>query len=156
MFGNMFKSIFKMGEKQSSKNNFKIMQVENDIRILNECLTIIDNTDKLDTFFSRWDLVEKKLDVLLEAEQKGLAHGISQINNNLLENKTNLFIRVAERNYERMISDIQKLKTAKGKINRIDKYLREIMRYDSLYRMYRYDLYLGIVARARELKEQLK
>ncbi len=102
------------------------MQVDNDLRILNDCINLMQSTNNLETFFSRYELAIQKS---LALEQAGTNLNPIMTSQAIMQSKNSNLERILQTIYEKELTAINGLKTNKGKINRIDKLLETLSNY---------------------------
>lgn len=102
------------------------METQNDLRILNDCINLMQTTNNFDTFFSRYELAMKKSSTL---ESAGLNINPDITSQALMQLKNSNLERILQTAYEKELSSINGLKTTKGKINRINKFLETLSKY---------------------------
>lgn len=104
------------------------MQMQNDIRILNDCIDIINTTNNLDTFFSRYEQAIQIILTLEQAKQSGLSVNTSITSDYIfsLKRRADLVLQIS---YNKEMEQINSLKTATGKRNRIDKFISSLLKY---------------------------
>lgn len=110
-------------------------QIKNDLRIMNDCLDLIESTKNLETYFSRAELGMQKALTLQQAKQagiKGLAnadHIVQTFFNAVHSCKGS----VLKRSFEAEKAKIAGLTTPRGKCNRWIKYLELLKSYEDEY-----------------------
>ena len=120
-------------ELQSIKRHYSPMTAKQDIRILQDCATQIQTTTNFETYFMRKELGIQKATILWEAEQakvKGVKH-TSQLVQNFQNAAEHGKVRILLAAYENTLADTQIMKTTKGKVNRWNKLIDAISRYQS-------------------------
>ena len=111
-----------------------IQQAENDLRIIKDCVAIIENTTQPDTFFMRLHLMIEKAKHLQTLEKYIGFHNatpsaaLDEALNNYQESIKLFLIRYFSDTFDKA----EKLKTDKGKYNKYKKF------YDSLQEYYCY------------------
>ena len=108
----------------------KYSQVRNELRILVESYEIAASTVNCETFCMRFELMQEKAHTLLSAESNNV-RGIKQLNCHdfcvTLLNNSQVIKRRFLIDYEHSeFQSMEKLKTSKGKINRLKKILTEL------------------------------
>ena len=104
-------------------NAYSNIQAQNDLRILNDCINLMKSTNNFETFFNRYELAMRTALTLQQAQQTGINIGDFTTSNQIIELKQNNLERILQSTYTKELAAINNLKTAKGKINRIDKLL---------------------------------
>lgn len=54
----------------NKKPSLSVIELQNDLRILNDCASLIEKTVNPDVFFSRFDLYYEKLSILADAQKR--------------------------------------------------------------------------------------
>lgn len=126
-------------------------QAQDDLRILNDCTKLMQTTTNFETFFSRYELAMKKA---LALQQSGMNVGNFTKSNQIIELKQNNLERILQTTYNKEISAINGLKTAKGKINRTNKLLDMLSQYSNELEVV--NGYSKIVNNLKELQKELK
>ncbi len=130
---------------------YSAMQADGDLRILNDCINLMQSTTNFETFFNRYELAIQKS---LTLEQAGINLNSSMASQAIIQLKINNLERILQATYEKEISAINSLKTTKGKINRINKFLESLLTYkDDLKTV---NNYKNIVISFNELKKELR
>lgn len=127
------------------------IEIQNDLRILNDCIKLMQTTNNFETFFNRCELAMQKSSAL---ESTGLNINPEMTLQAILQLKNSSLERILQTVYEKELSSINSLKTTKGKISRIDKLLETLSKY-------REDLisvsnYKKIVLNLHKLKKELE
>ena len=111
-----------------------IQQAENDLRIIKDCIAIVENTTKPDTFFMRLHLMIEKANHLQSFEKYINFYNaipsaaLDEVSNNYQEAIRLFLIRYFSDTFDKA----EKMKTDKGKYNKYKKF------YDSLQSYYCY------------------
>ena len=102
-------------------------QAVNDMRIIDDSLQIMETTSDIDTFLSRYETAMRGALTLEQAKKAGvpiaLAEGFAQSLANAKEKALN---GVLYRSFKKELSEIGKLKTESGKLNRINRYQEKL------------------------------
>ena len=102
-------------------------QAVNDMRIIDDSLQIMETTSDIDTFLSRYETAMRCALTLEQAKKAGvpiaLAEGFAQSLANAKEKALN---GVLYRSFKKELSEIGKLKTESGKLNRINRYQEKL------------------------------
>lgn len=118
-----------MTEKQLKETTN--LMVENDIRIIQDCIRLIENTVNPETYFSRFQLMLERTSHLVKIEKyvdfSGTLPSIAV--KEIEMNKDISDFEFCKRYYSQMCIKISNLKTQKGKDNRIMKYFADIEPY---------------------------
>lgn len=121
----------------NKKPSLSVIELQNDLRILNDCASLIEKTVNPDVFFSRFDLYYEKLSILADAQKRkivvvkgdNIAKKYSKLNTPTAKAyKINTFIK---RYWDSTCSKSQKLKTEKGKNNCFENFKSSLSNYDS-------------------------
>ena len=125
---NYDKIVFSKQQILDTANNIYVPRI---IEIFNDSAELVDNTLVPDTFFFRLDLATEKLQQLANVEELIVFDSpLPSVSLNNLINKYELYIQqFLERYIKNCTIEIDELKTQKGKINKIEKYLSEIYLY---------------------------
>jgi len=113
-----------------------IEQAQNDMRIFDDCATLINSTVKPDVFFSRLDLAESTLDHLVTLEPYmnqikciQLEASMSDLMNKFQEEKDSYTTDFLYRYYASVKEKADGLKTEKGKQNQFQKFYESLEPY---------------------------
>ena len=113
-----------------------IEQAQNDMRIFDDCATLINSTVKPDVFFSRLDLAESTLDHLVTLEPYmnqikciQLDASMSDLMNKFQEEKDSYTTDFLYRYYASVKEKADGLKTEKGKQNQFQKFYESLEPY---------------------------
>lgn len=121
----------------NKKPSLSVIELQNDLRILNDCASLIEKTVNPDVFFSRFDLYYEKLSILADAQKRkivvvkgdNIAKKYSKLNTPTAKaDEINTFIK---RYWDSTCSKSQKLKTEKGKNNCFENFKSSLSNYDS-------------------------
>lgn len=143
---------------QRSINNMRMsytgQQAVNDMRIIDESLAIMEKTCNIDTFLSRYDMAMRCVLTLKQAKKAGipiaLQDGFSQ---SLANAKGQLLASVLYRSFNKELSEIKKLKTEHGMLNRIDKYQEKLKgMYKDVFEFVAEDAYKDVLQKLDFLK----
>lgn len=108
------------------KQTYTVADLQNELRILNDCADLIEKTVNPDVFFPRYNLYYEKLSLLAEAQKKKLVkiQGDNIVKKyaklNTEEAKIDLINAFIKRYWDSTCSKADKLKTEKGKNSRFD------------------------------------
>lgn len=105
------------------------MQADNDMRILQDSLQIIKKTSNLDTFFSRYDIAMQKALTLEQANKASVRIYLPTTPQTIVAYKKRRLQQLLPIIYEKEMQGINGLKTTKGKLNRLDKFLELLNKY---------------------------
>lgn len=114
-------------------------QVQNDVRILQESLHLVQQATDFDTFFMRLELSQKKALTLLQAVQAG-CKGISnkqqmvQGCEAVLSNVQNAKIVFLDNSYKKETASAMQLKTKAGQHKRLCAYLEHLQSHEDQFR----------------------
>lgn len=118
------------------KSPFTINNLQNELRILNDCANLIEKTTNPDVFFPRFDLYYEKLSLLAEAQKQKI---ITVQGDNILEKYSKLNTPEAKvdgintfikRYWDSTCSKAENLKTEKGKNNCFDNFKDTLFHYN--------------------------
>lgn len=110
---------------------YTIQQARDDIRIMQDCLNIIEETEDIKTFFDRHDLALRNASTLEKAIKSGVPIPISKdITKTILDIKYEMRDVMLMRSYSKFLLGLDGLKTPKGKINRLNKYVDLLNEYE--------------------------
>lgn len=124
----------KPAQKKSSGTtpNPYMMQAENDIRIIQETLPILDTTTKPDVFFSRLDLLKQTgLDLQSIEPYVSLTVSPTQAIREMMNNEQEVIYQFIVRYFNSVWSYAETLKTDKGKNNQYQKFYDTMMSYSN-------------------------
>ena len=124
----------KPAQKKSSgaAPNPYMMQAENDIRIIQETLPILDTTTKPDVFFSRLDLLKQTgLDLQSIEPYVSLTVSPTQAIREMMNNEQEVIYQFIVRYFNSVWSYAETLKTDKGKNNQYQKFYDTMMSYSN-------------------------
>ena len=111
-------------KRYSSKN-----QLDDTLRIVEECRLIVKSTNNFETLISRLELGTQHSYVLKQYEQIGAYKNKPHANDYLdffIGQKENILLLAINDTYNEMLEKSDKLKTEKGKTNRIISYFSEL------------------------------
>lgn len=112
----------------SMRTAYSPMQVQDDIRVLNDCINLLCTTTNLDTFFSRYELASKKIMTLEQAKAAGIPINMSITSDYVMTLKKRAD-EVLQATYDKELKEIDALKTVTGKKNRLDKFILHLSEY---------------------------
>jgi len=113
---------------RSMRTAYSPMQAQEDVRILNDCINLLLTTTNLDTFFSRYELALQKIMTLEQAKAAGILMNLPITSDYVMSLKGRAD-EVLQSTYDKELKEIDKLKTADGKKNRIDKFILHLSEY---------------------------
>lgn len=130
----------------------------NDIRIIQESLDIMEKTFDIDTFLSRYDTAMRSALTLKQAKQAGIPIATSDdLTDSLVKVKKEQLGKVLERSFNKEKEEINKLKTPKGKLNRLEKYRAKLEEhYEDEFEFYAPDSYNKIIENLDLLKKEIE
>lgn len=103
---------------------YSSVQLENDMRILQESIDLMRNTKNIETFLSRSDLAQRTSLTIEQAIMAGVrVKEKFPLSKDILNLKIELLPKLLEASYLKIQHDASKLKTDKGKLGRYEKYL---------------------------------
>jgi len=107
-----------------------LAQFDNGIRIIQDCMEIIQSTHNFDTFFMRKELSYEKLQTLREdCPNEELEESIREFQRSF---ETLMLIQEAEflhRSFDKLIESVDSVKTDKAKLRRFHEYMSLMERY---------------------------
>lgn len=136
----------------SMRSSYSPIQAQNDIRILNDSISLIQTTSNLETFFSRYELAMQKIQTLEQAKRSGMNINIPITSSYLISLK-NHADNVLQATYNNELRKINDLKTSNGKQNRIDKFIDFLSEYKDEFEFS--DTYKNILSDLNSLKKEL-
>ncbi len=137
----------------SMRTAYSPVQAQSDIRILNDCVDLLQNTENLETFFSRFELAMRKAYTLDQAKAAGISISTSITPKYILSLKKERADYVLQCAYTNELKKIATLKTSTGKMNRIDKFINSISGYQTTFEFS--DTYENIINDLNLLKKKL-
>ena len=132
-------------------------QALNDMRIIDESLAVMEKTSNIDIFLSRYDTAMRCALTLEKAKKAGtpiaLPDGFSQ---SLVNAKNKALEGVLYRSFQKELDEINKLKTDKGKLNRVNKYQEKLEgMYEDVFEFVAEDAYNDVLQKLELLKKEL-
>lgn len=113
---------------------YTAVQAQNDSRIIEDCLRLMETTEDLDTFYSRYELGMRHALTIQQAETVGIQTGVRGDPVQVVTDKKAAQSGPALiRSYEKMRNGAEQLKSASGKKGRYIKYLELLHRYAHEY-----------------------
>lgn len=94
-----------------------------------ETIYLLENTEKPDTFFSRYDFLILTLTRLIEADAPNKKHAqmLAEYKNEQTCEK--IINKLIERSHERLLKEASNMKTEKGRVSKINKYFDEMAKF---------------------------
>lgn len=120
------------------KKHYGTMQIQNDVRIMQESFQLVQKTTDFDTFFMRLELAQQKALTLLQAVQVGckgisnkqeLVHGCESV----LSNVQNAKMVFLDNSYKKETASALQLKTKAGQYKRLAAYLERLKSYENQF-----------------------
>lgn len=156
--GNIFKVTVQRSDSPpleastTMKQCYSSIQLQDDLRILKDSVTLLRNTTNLETFFNRYELAMKTTYVVDQAKNAGILIENPFPADYLLELKgrSEDVLRIS---YEKELKKIVSLKTANGKRNRIDRFINNLSEYQDEFE-FSY-LYKNIIDNLNQIKKEL-
>lgn len=136
----------------SMRTAYSPMQAQGDIRVLNDCISLMQTTNNLETFFSRYELALQKVMTLEQAKNAGIAIN-TPITSTYVMSLKNRADCVLQSTYAKELKEIDALKTPVGKRNRIDKFISFLSEYQDEFEFS--DAYRHIISDLNLLKKEL-
>ena len=118
-----------------------VQQAENDVRIFNDSIKLVEKTTKPDVFFMRLNLLTEKLNHLTSLEKYTTLCGLSitfcgksptVVHNEISKNRDEIIHQFLIRYFSETFDKAEAMKTEKGRIGKYQKF------YDSLQEYYCY------------------
>ncbi len=112
---------------------FNKMQVDNLLRIIEDCKRIVNTSKKIDTVMMRLDVGLKNTYHLKQAEEFGLYSGTPTADDYIaifIGQRDDILLNTLKRMYEDLVFSANGLKTEKGRYNRYKKFFDTIHEYD--------------------------
>lgn len=116
------------------KKYYSAMQMEGDLRILDESVGLMRSTMNLDTFIGRYELALRTAHTLEQAQMAGI--NINQAfmpSSKVYDLKEALVPGLLKQSYNQMLIDASKLKTAKGQHSRYEKFLDFLLENEDFF-----------------------
>lgn len=134
------------------QTSYSDIQVQNDIQILKDCVNLMNTTNNIETFFSRYELAMTKVLALEQAKQAGINVKTSITSDYVmsLKNQADYVLQAA---YNKELEEINELKTANGKRNRIDKFISFLSEYQNEFEFS--NVYRNIIDNLNSYKKEL-
>lgn len=151
---NMF-SAYSQADLNNIKNSLTRVQINDSLRILSDCIDIITHTSNLETFFSRYNLAMTHITNLELYKYAGIVFELPMRYDDVANFK-NEACRVLQASYNKELDKINELKTNKGKINHIDKYIELLKEYEFEFDIDFSTEYEIIITSLETLKANLK
>lgn len=106
----------------------------NDLRIINDCIKLVEKTTKPDVFFSRLSLLVEKANRLLTLGKYTVFLGATptEVYRDVVQNRNEAILQFLIRYFSETFDKAESMKTEKGKIGKYQKW------YDSLQEYYCY------------------
>ena len=124
--------------KHDYDKNFTVTQLNREVEILNNCATLMEKTNNIDTFFERYKLYIEKLTLLSEAEKYGKFNfeGDSPTKKlaeqQTISKKTQIFNEFIDRVWLKTQEKAETMKTEKGKENQYKKFESLMKSYEDV------------------------
>lgn len=116
---------------EQMRKYYTTVQLQDDLRILQESIDIINTTSNIETFISRCDLAQSKALTIEQAMMAGIHVKENFITSKeILDMKVILLSSLLSKSYNKVKQDASKLKTEKGRMGRYQKYLDLLQRYE--------------------------
>lgn len=142
---------------EDMRSSYTIQNSENNMRIAQESLDIMNKTNNLDTFFSRYETAMQHALTLEQARKADIYVSVPLgFSDSILATKSEQQGNVLKRAFENELHEINKLKTNKGKLNRIDKFIEKVKSYEDEFEFTAEDVYNEILSKLRLLKKEFE
>ncbi|PAE20543.1 hypothetical protein CHH80_11060 [Bacillus sp. 7504-2] len=112
------------------------MKISAEINIINDCLYLVRNSKNLETVINRLELGAQKAYLVEQLEQAGLYNNeptSRELIDIFIGQKSKIINDCIEKSYKNMLKKAEELKTQRGKINRYNKFIEELHKYDDDY-----------------------
>lgn len=119
---------------QEMRRNYTAVQAQEDARIMQESLQLIQQTTNFDTFLSRLGLVQRSALTLLQAEKagcRGIQPGTRDACEKALEAVKSAKVNFLYRSYIKETNEALQLKTPAGKRKRLEAYLSKLREHEA-------------------------
>lgn len=129
------------------RKSYTLFQAQNDFRILEDCIRLIQTTTNFDTFFMRSELGKQKALTLRQAEQakiKGI-RGTQEAVTSMFSLAESQKERLLTASFEQTKQKVSSMSTARGKKNNWNKYLEQLQKYQDEFDVDSSDLYTEII-----------
>lgn len=129
------------------RRSYTMVQAQNDFRILDDCIRLIQTTTNFETFFMRSELGKQKALTLRQAEQakiKGI-NGTQEAVTTMFSLAESQKERLLKASFEQVKQKVSSLSTPRGKKNNWNKYLDQLQKYQDELDLDYLDLYTEIV-----------
>ncbi len=114
---------------QEMRRNYTAIQAQEDVRIMQESLHLIQQTTNFDTFLSRLGIVQRSALTLLQAEKagcRGIQPGTRETCEKALEGAKSAKVNFLYNTYIKETNEALLLKTQAGKRKRLEAYLSKL------------------------------
>lgn len=116
---------------EQMRKYYTTVQLQDDLRILQESIDLMKYTNNIETFISRSDLAQRTSLTIEQAIMAGIhVKEIFSSSKDILSLKTALLPKLLDDSYSKMKQDAFKLKTKKGRIGRFQKYLELLEKHE--------------------------
>lgn len=116
---------------EQMRKYYTTVQLQDDLRILQESIDLMKSTNNIETFISRSDLAQRTSLTIEQAIMAGIhVKEIFTSSKDILSLKTALLPKLLDDSYSKMKQDAFKLKTEKGRIGRFQKYLELLEKHE--------------------------
>lgn len=140
------------------RKSYTLIQAQNDFRILDDCIRLIQTTTNFETFFMRSELGKQKALTLRQAEQakiKGI-RGTQEAVTTMFSLAESEKKRLLSASFEQVKQKVSSLSTPRGKKNNWNKYLEQLQKYQDEFDLDCSDLYTEIIHRIEHELELLE
>lgn len=131
---------------QSMKTAFTVEQGKDQLRILHDCLNLIEKTKNLDTFFGRYEFGMQAALTLDMAQKAGVVQNTKNLPTVFFNAVESQKIRVLSDSFWDQHSKIEKLSTNKAKITHWKGYLDTLSKYEDQYSLEHEAEYQDVIA----------
>lgn len=107
-----------------------VVYPEQNLRIIQDCVNIVNSTKNPDTFFERYELMEKKIDELIAIQgPKYTGQSPTELKTQVVSKKQAAIHDMIDRYYTDVSVKASALKTAKGRMNRFHTFMSTLEDY---------------------------
>ena len=137
---------------------YKNEQALNDLRIVQESIEVMNQTANIETFLSRYETAMRSALTLQQAQSAGISLNVpASLSESVIKAKEEGLSGVLMRSFSNEVKEINKLKTPKGKLNRIDNYVNKLEEYyEDEFELSAPDTYNEIMSKLKLMKNELQ
>lgn len=136
---------------------YKNEQALNDLRIIQESIEVMNQTANIETFLSRYETAMRSALTLQQAQSAGISVNVpANLSELVIKAKEEGLSGVLMKSFSNEVKEINKLKTPKGKLNRIDNYVNKLEEYyEDEFELSVPDTYNEIMSKLKLMKKEL-